>query len=268
MVRGVIFDLGSTLIRFEGSWDEVLDQARQALIKALHEQGFLVEPQAFSAEFQRQMQAHSRERETEFVEVTTTHILRLTLAGFGYTDPPETPIRSALRRMYAVSQAHWHPMPDVYEVLDRLQRDGYRLGLISNAGDEEDVQRLIDQARLRPYFDPILVSASIGLRKPNPAVFWRVLHAWRLAPEEVVMVGDTLASDILGAQNAGLHQIWLTAQADSRSNHAHAETITPEATARSLAELPPLIRRLGRGRRRRSPSASPPTRLSPQANRP
>lgn len=267
MIRGVIFDLGSTLIRFEGSWDEVLDQARQALIDGLHDQGILVEPQTFAAEFHRQMQVHSRERETEFLEITTAHLLRSVLTGFGHTDPPEGAIRAALRRMYAVSQAHWHPMPDVYDVLDQLQRQGYRLGLISNAGDEEDVQRLIDQARLRHYFDPILVSAAIGVRKPNPAIFRRVLDAWGLPPQEVVMVGDTLAADILGAQNAGLHQIWLTAQADSPSNHAHAATIYPEATASSLAELPALIRRLGRGRTARSRAASRRPHLSPERHR-
>lgn len=244
MIRGVIFDLGSTLIRFEGSWDEVLDRAREALTSALHEHGVHVEPQAFSAEFQRQMQAYYHERETEFIEFTTAWVLRIVLAGFGHGDVPEEAVRAALRRMYAVSQAHWQPMPDVYDVLDRLQRDGYRLGLISNAGDEDDVQHLIDQAKLRPYLDPILISASLGLRKPNPAIFERVLQAWRLPPGQVVMVGDTLAADVLGAQNAGLHQIWLTAQADSPTNRAHAGKIIPEATATSLSEVPDLIRRL------------------------
>ncbi len=246
MIRGVIFDLGSTLIWFEGTWNEVLDQARQALIEALHKQGVQVESQAFSVEFDRQMQAYYHERETEFIEFTTAHVLRTVLAGFGHCDVQEEAIRTALQQMYAVSEAYWQPMPDVYAVLDRLQRDGYRLGLISNAGDEGNVQRLIDQARLRPYLDPILVSAALGLRKPNPAIFNRVLQAWRLPPDQVVMVGDTLAADILGAQNAGLHQIWLTAQADSRSNHAHADRISPEATASGLAELPDLIRRLAR----------------------
>lgn len=245
MIRGVIFDLGSTLIRFEGNWDEVLDRARQALVEALREQGVRVEPQPFAAEFQRQMQAYYHERETEFIEFTTAYVLRTTLASFGHGDVPEEAIRSALRQMYAVSEAHWQPMPDVYDVLERLQGDGYRLGLISNAGDEDNVQRLIDRARLRPYFDPILISASLGLRKPNPAIFKRVLQVWHLPPDQVVMVGDTLGADILGAQNAGLHQIWLTAQADRPGNRVHADTILPEATASSLAELPDLIRRLG-----------------------
>ncbi len=246
MIRGVIFDLGSTLLRFEGDPDEVQDRARQALIESLHAHAIPVEPQAFSAEFQKQMQDRYRDREADLVEVTTAEVLRHVLAAFGHGQVPETVLRAALRRMYAVSQAHWLPMPGVYDVLDSLQRSGYRLGLISNAGDEEDVQRLIDQAHLRRYLDPILVSAGVGLRKPNPAIFRLVLQAWHLPPEQVAMVGDMLATDILGAQNAGLHQIWLTAQADNPSNHDHAQTISPEAAASSLAELPGLIPRLGR----------------------
>ncbi|MEW6569170.1 MAG: HAD family hydrolase [Chloroflexota bacterium] len=251
MIRGVIFDLGSTLIRFEGNWDEVLDQARQALVEALRQHGVGIDPQAFSAEFHRQMQAYYHERETEFIEFSTAYVLRTVLANFGHPDVPGEVVRRALRQMYAVSEAHWQPMPDAYTVLDGLQHAGYRLGLISNAGDEDNVQRLIDHARLRPYFDPVIVSAGIGLRKPNPAVFRGVLKAWRLRPREVVMVGDTLGADILGAQNAGLHQIWLTAQADSPGNRAHAGTITPEATAQSLAEVPDLIQQLGHRQLRR-----------------
>ncbi|MBL8057596.1 MAG: HAD family hydrolase, partial [Anaerolineales bacterium] len=116
---------------------------------------------------------------------------------------------------------------------------------ISNAGDAANVQRLIDQAGLRPYFDPIVISAAVGLRKPNPQIFARVLAAWGRPAAECVMVGDTLGADILGAQLAGLRHVWLTAHADHPANRAHRGNIVPEAEAASLPDLLPLLRAWG-----------------------
>jgi FMN phosphatase YigB (HAD superfamily) len=61
---------------------------------------------------------------------------------------------------------HWKPCANT----------GYRLGLISNAGDDADVQTLLDQANLRAYFEIILTSAGQGIRKPNPKIFWTALN--------------------------------------------------------------------------------------------
>jgi putative hydrolase of the HAD superfamily len=135
-------------------------------------------------------------------------------------------------------------MEGVYEVLDELRVKGMCLGIISNAGDEGNVQRLIDNAQLRPYFRPIYISAALGIRKPNPKLFEMVLETWDLPADQVVMVGDNLGADILGAQNVGVHQIWLTTQADTPSNREHASVIVPEATAESITEVPALLLQL------------------------
>jgi putative hydrolase of the HAD superfamily len=244
VIRGVLFDLGSTLIRFEADWTEVAGEARRALADHLVRAGLALDGEAFVEAFQREMEAYYAERETEFIEFTTAFVLRQVLAAHGHPAPSDDQVARAVETLYSVSEAHWVPMPGVYPMLDQLQREGYRLGILSNAGDESNVQRLIDQARLRAYFDPIVISAAVGLRKPNPALFKVVLEGWGLRPEQAVMIGDTLGADILGAQYAGMHNIWLTADADTSANRAHADTIRPQAVADRLDELPDLIRRL------------------------
>jgi HAD superfamily hydrolase (TIGR01549 family) len=246
MIRGIIFDLGSTLIRFNGEWGDVVSQAHLALVDQLHRDGLQIDGAAVASDFRRQMEIYYHERESDFIEVTTAFVLRAVLAEFGYNKVPDDVIRRALERMYRLTEIHWSTMPGVHEVLDALGRDGYRLGMISNAGNEANVHRLIDNADLRRYFDPILISAAVGLRKPNPALFEMVLRAWSLPPHEVVMIGDTLGADILGAQNAGVHQIWLTTDADTPANRAHAGTIIPEAVASNLAEVPSVLKGLAR----------------------
>lgn len=240
----ILFDLGSTLIYFDGDFDAILRSGYAASYVFLNESGIKVEREAFLARLQAQMDAYRRERETEFIEYTTHHILRLTLAEFGYPDTPESLTRQAVNSIYQLTQQHWNVEDDALSTLEILEADGYRMGLISNAGDGPDVQSLVDQAGLRPFFDVILVSAEMGIRKPNPLIFEQALHFWGVSPDRAAMVGDTLGADILGARNTGMYSIWVTRRAAAPGNYAHADTIFPDAQISTLKELPELLRNL------------------------
>jgi putative hydrolase of the HAD superfamily len=115
--------------------------------------------------------------------------------------------------------------------------------MFSNATHDPFIQRLVDRLGFRPWLDPALSSAGTGIRKPDPLAFAPILAAWNLPPEAVVMVGDTLAADVLGAKRAGMHSVWLRAREDARQEGstgpaAPGEAILPDATISHLAELP------------------------------
>lgn len=240
-LEAVIFDLGSTLIYFKGEWPEVLRQSDLQLLKHLQTAGIQLDGEAFLAEFRSHLEAYYAERDTEFIEHTTAHYLRTLLAKWGYPEVSETLISRALQAMYAVSQARWQPEADAIPTLEILRQQGYRLGLISNASDDADVQTLVDKARLRPYFEVILSSAAQGIRKPNPLIFHTVLDRLGVPPGLAVMVGDSLGADILGAHNAGMRAIWITRRADTSANRAHEDTIQPDGIISTLSELPALL---------------------------
>jgi putative hydrolase of the HAD superfamily len=103
------------------------------------------------------------------------------------------------------------------------------------------------KAGLLNTFDPELISAAVGIRKPEARLFEQVLAAWGLAPQAVVMVGDTLGEDILGAQRARLRTIWFTADADTPANRVWAKTLKADAATDDLHRLPDLIRSLSEG---------------------
>ena len=85
------------------------------------------------------------------------------------------------------------------------------------------------------------------MRKPSPSLFAPVLQGWGLTAAEAVMIGDTLGEDILGAQRAGLHQIWVQAEADPSFNQEHAGIVIPEVTVVRLEDVVPAIERLNAG---------------------
>ncbi|MBI5350945.1 MAG: HAD-IA family hydrolase, partial [Chloroflexi bacterium] len=128
-----------------------------------------------------------------------------------------------------------------------LQERGLKLAIVSNAADSANVQRLIDNAHLRSYFDPIIISANVGVPKPNPRIFDPVLKTWGFTANEVVVIGDTLGADILGAKNAHIKSIWVTMQADTPYNTAHRDTIVPDAICDSLDQLPAILQQIADG---------------------
>lgn len=238
-LKAVLFDLGGTLIYFDGDWPKVLQTANEDLLNHLQGKlGLKIDAQRFLAEFRSSLEDYYIQRESEFVEYTTARILRSLLAEMGYPDLSPESLAPALQTLYSVSQAHWKREDDALATLKILRAAGYRMGVVSNASDDADVQTLVNNAGIRGYFDFVLSSAACGVRKPNPRIFQIALANWNLAPAEVAMLGDTLGADVLGARNAGLFSIWITRRADKPSNRDHAGTILPDAQIESLAELP------------------------------
>ena len=242
--EAIIFDLGGTLIYFEGSWPEVMAEAGMELHRSLSEAGLDLDQDAFMQEFHTQLETYYVERESDYREYTTLYVVQKVLQVWGYSDVEESVIRGGLQAMYAVTEGHWHVEQDAALTLETLGEKGYRLGLISNAGDDADVQTLVDNANLRDYFDLIITSAAEGIRKPSAHIFHKMLNYWGIEPAQAAMVGDTLSADILGARKAGLYSIWITRRADTPANQALAAEIIPDVTIATLSELPGLLENL------------------------
>ena len=177
MLRGVIFDLGSTLIYAEHdhNWGVILPRMRTDLLAHLRAAGYALDGPEFLNRLSAKFNEFDRQRQTDWVEYTTEWILKSTLEELGAAPPSPQVVADALKAYYAYSEAMWRPMRGVHETLTQLAARGLRLAIISNASDDGNVQRLIDNAGLRPYFDPIVVSAAVGIRKPNPKIFELVL---------------------------------------------------------------------------------------------
>lgn len=239
----ILFDLGDTLLYFDGDWPQVFAQARQAMLESLQSRGMVL-GQDFLDDFYSRMEAYYRERDSEFIELTTHYVLGATLADWNYENTPDEVLHDALIGFHRVTQAHWLPEEDAIPTLRELRRMGYRLAAVSNAADDANTQTLVDKLGARPYLEFILSSAAQGVRKPNPVIFQSALDRMGITPDRAVMVGDSLGADILGAHNAGIYAIWVTRRAGTAANRAHAGTIQPDAQIVNLSDLPALMQSL------------------------
>ncbi|HCX22689.1 MAG TPA: noncanonical pyrimidine nucleotidase, YjjG family, partial [Cytophagales bacterium] len=93
-------------------------------------------------------------------------------------------------------------MPDTLMILNYLSRK-YRMSIITNGFD--DVQEIKMKASgLDKYFEHVITSETIGVKKPNPEIFTHALEKVDVRPEDALMIGDNPKTDIWGAQNAGI----------------------------------------------------------------
>jgi putative hydrolase of the HAD superfamily len=241
-LRAVIFDFGGTLMYGRNTWDPFIAKADEALTNYMSSKGIELNVNTFPREFRRRLNDYFRQREKDLFETTYTHVLQELVREKGYDDVPGDVIRTALDALFAVTQTNWALEEDAIPTLKKLDENGYKLGIISNAGDDQDVQQLARGFGIQKYFDFILTSAACSYRKPHPRIFELALANWYLLPSEAVMVGDNLTADIRGAQSAGIYGVWLNRRADPQMETE--ETVTPDASISSLSELPAILDRL------------------------
>ena len=241
-LRGVIFDLGGTLMYERASWHGINEKADEALTTYLREHGVEVNLSTFPFEFRSRLDNYFKQREQDLLETTYSFVLRELLINKGYKNISDTLIRRALDRLFAVTQTNWALEEDTLPTLQKLEESGYRLGLISNAGDDRDVQQLAQGFGIARYFDFILTSAACSYRKPHPRIFELALSNWYFLPSEAAMVGDNLDADVHGAQSAGLYGIWLSRRSGEKTEEQLQ--VQPDASLSSLSELPASLDRL------------------------
>lgn len=224
------------------SWHSINPHADEALTLYLREQGMELNLSTFPVEFRRRLNDYFKQREKDLFETTYSFVLRDILTDKGYGEISEDILRNALDRLFAITQTNWLLEEDTLPTLQRLEADGYKMGLLSNAGDDKDVQQLVKNFGIGQYFDFILTSAACSYRKPHPRIFEIALSKWYFLSSEAVMIGDNLDADIRGAKNAGLSALWLKRRAGSVSEDQ--AQVPPDAVLSSLSELPAALDRL------------------------
>ena len=240
--RGVIFDLGGTLVhwsdwetgadaKWAASYDHVVTQfadrrwpSRDAYVLAMRE-----------AE-----REHWKRVDSERWSGPPTGLVR---EGF---DRLGVPVSGAelLGAMdgYAKAIAGWSSVdPDAVATLTLLRDRGYRLGLLSNTWWAADWHNAdLATHGLAALIDAILYTSDLPHSKPHHTVFEEAAKRLDVRPDECVMVGDRMVDDVSGALEAGMRGIWRKNESGFPSSIA-----VPSAEITRLSEIPELLQRWG-----------------------
>jgi putative hydrolase of the HAD superfamily len=105
----------------------------------------------------------------------------------------------------AFTRAGLRPRAGAVETLRTLRERGFRLGLISVCSEE--VPLLWEETEFAGLFDSTVFSASCGLRKPDPEIYFLACRELEVEPHEALFVGDGANDELAGAERVGMSAV-------------------------------------------------------------
>jgi len=126
-------------------------------------------------------------------------------------------------------------MPHTQELLNQLQAT-HRLFVISNGSREKQLRQMAD-AHIDTYFEHLFLAEDLGVSKPDPQFFAAVeATLGTVKRDDMLVIGDSLTADILGAQQANLASVWYDPH-----HQAKSATIKPTYRITDLLQLSPIL---------------------------
>ena len=229
MIKHIFFDLDRTLWDFEKNSQTTLLQ----LIKDFK----LIEKGIDTADnFIKKYKIHNEElwelyREDKIKkEELRGKRFQLTLAEYDIDD-------SELAEQFGLAYIKESPLkttlfPYTHEVLLYLKKK-YSLHIITN-GFEEVQHIKLASSDLAQYFDVIVTSEQVGVKKPNAKIFEFALEQAKAKPDESIMIGDDFPVDVLGAEQIGMQGVYF-----NPNKLAHKHSVVHEIFC--LSELMALL---------------------------
>ncbi len=130
---------------------------------------------------------------------------------------------------------HWIAMPGAREALELLRARGRRVGLVSNFS--LSLRAILDSQGILSLLDPVVISAEVGVEKPDPRILRIACDRAGVMPERAVYVGDH-PLDVLCARRAGMPVIWVT---DPERDMPAELGVEPERRAAAIGQVPSLL---------------------------
>ena len=103
--------------------------------------------------------------------------------------------------------------PELFQLLKALREQGLKTAILSNCSSEEVT--VIRESELYQYFDEVILSFEVGMKKPDACIYEEALRRLGIMPDECVFVGDGGSRELEGAKSAGIKAVqakWYTDQ--------------------------------------------------------
>lgn len=228
-MRAIAFDLGDTLVEYEGlplSWEQHYPAALASLAESLGISPTDSKITAAAAILRRyNTRIHPRTEEVAF-----STILREICGAFGVATPvEEEPSAAAFFRIF---RQRLRCFPDTRIALDRLRQQGIKIGVFTDVPygmPRELVVADVAEASLHDSIDVLLTSRDAGFRKPSPVGLRMVAEALDCRAPDLVHVGNE-PKDVEVARALGCESILI-------DRHRHGKDWGQDRTINSLTEL-------------------------------
>jgi len=197
----ILFDLGGTLLN-ETQFDREAGRAHM-LSLAHNPRGATLSDYASIIGEMMDIWSHRDDCLLEFPKAAIDrHVYER--AGLTFDLSPEE-----LELEYWKAAVQMQPEPGILDVLEELVARDLPMGVVSNSAfSQNTLSWELDKHGLLDAFHFVMSSANYAVRKPHPMLFRTAAMKLNAQLETVWFIGDNLAVDIIGANQAGMHAIW------------------------------------------------------------
>lgn len=204
MIKAVLFDLDDTIIDHKNSSQKGLEQLRErvSVFNMLPRHEFEEVYQTLLEHFHQYVlsgeytieQARYERFKALFKHVNyeaTNHEIEEVKALYGATYRQEERL-----------------IPGIMDLIQAIRDKGLQIGVVTNNTSEQQYAKL-QRHNLESMFDAIVISEEVGIAKPDPQIFEFALNKLHRQVHDVVMLGDSWDSDVVGATSIGMKAVWL-----------------------------------------------------------
>lgn len=193
MIKAVLFDLDDTLV----DTTKLAELARRNAVENMVRHGLPVDFDTAYNELLELINEYGSNFGRHF-----DYLLRR-------LDLPQNPkwIAAGVIAYHNTKFAYLRSVKNARRVLLELKREGYKVAVVTDGDPIKQWEKIL-RLELDEYFDDVFISDYLGVKKPHPKIFLKALRKLDVKPEEAVMVGDRLYSDIYGAKNVGMTTVW------------------------------------------------------------
>ena len=201
-INGIFFDLYGTLLVY-GNMDAAWSDWLNAFYGRLKSHGLTCSIESFAKSCDRffgKSEPTPRQHNMTVFEQRIQNLcadLKLNLTSEDITE--------IANKIASAWQKHIPLDAEARHVLQTLHRSK-KLALISNFDHPPHVRSVLSELGLTQFFDSVVISAEVGVKKPDPRIFDSALEQTGMQPAEVVYVGDT-EDDTEAARAAGIAPI-------------------------------------------------------------
>jgi 2-haloalkanoic acid dehalogenase type II len=118
-------------------------------------------------------------------------------------------VLDAVERLCNYVNKNTEPYPDVPKTLETLKTEGFKIGVISDA-DEDDLTLQLESAHILKFLDTVTSSSEAMSYKPNSTIFELALTKMGCTSAQSCHIGDTQEFDVVGANRMGLRSFLVT----------------------------------------------------------
>jgi putative hydrolase of the HAD superfamily len=242
----IAFDLIGTILHVKPDTEKMIT----SLKIALEDRGLTFRNNNFRDKYKQVNNKYMKIRAVSMKEYSNPVILAETVTELGYPTTPNNPIIiDAIKEYFKPYLESIYIVPKTYEVLENLSKR-YTMGIVTNFTFQWPVHEGLKKVALSKFFNPIVVSADVGWRKPHPYIFKAFSESVKIDERKIIFVGDDIKRDIYGAHQVGMKTVLvssgITATEDifyDKYLHTHmnkdtiTKTFTPHVEIKSLTEL-------------------------------